>query len=135
MRERVRLSSASSSEEEEENDAEEEEDETSGRTMSMRTTTRPRRHEGHRGGPLLQPGGQAEFVAEDEAAIVWGPSPELGPDSDEDESDESDDGWAGSEDEEWEDGEVLRLLDDEPKKKKKSITKTSEGHLALSKII
>ena len=94
--------------------------------MSMRTTTTTR--DEHEGAGIEEDrffslAGMEEFVAEDEALIAAGPSPQ-GSDSDSDsDEDESDDGWVGSEDEEW--GRTAKygdfFDDDQPKKKKKSI--------------
>ena len=119
-------SSASSSSEEEENDAEEEEDEDEwADDVDEEHDDDEDEHEGAgiEEDRFFSLAGMEEFVAEDEAIIAAGPSPQNSDsDSDEDESDESDDGWAGSEDEEW--GRTAKysdFFDDEPKKKKKSV--------------
>ena len=120
-------SSASSSSEEEENDADDdEEDEDEWADDEDADDDDEDEHEGAgiEEDRFFSLAGMEEFVAEDEALIAAGPSPQNSDsDSDEDESDESDDGWAGSEDEEW--GRTAKygdfFDDDQPKKKKKSI--------------
>jgi U3 small nucleolar RNA-associated protein MPP10 len=120
-------SSASSSSEEEDNDAEEEEDEDEWADDVDEDDDDQDEHEGAgiAEDRFFSLAGMEEFVAEDEAIIAAGPSPENSSDddSDEDESDESDDGWAGSDDEEY--GRTAKYADffddDQPKKKKKSI--------------
>ncbi len=118
-------SSASSSSEEEEDDAEEEEDEDEWADDEDADDDEEDEHEGAgiEEDRFFSLAGMEEFVAEDEALIAAGPSPQNSDsDSDEDESDESDDGWVGSEDEEW--GRTAKygdFFDDEPRKKKKSI--------------
>ena len=118
-------SSASSSEEEEENDAEEEEDEDEWADDVDEDDDDDDEHEGAgiEEDRFFSLAGMEEFVAEDEALIAAGPSPQNSDsDSDEDESDESDDGWVGSEDEEW--GRTAKysdFFDDDQPKKKKSI--------------
>ena len=115
-------SSASSSSEEEENGADEEEDEDEWADDEDADDDDEDEHEGAgiAEDRFFSLAGMEEFVAEDEALIAAGPSPQNS-DSDSDE-DESDDGWVGSEDEEW--GRTAKygdFFDDEPKKKKKSI--------------
>ncbi len=123
-------SSSSSSSEDEENDAEEEEEDEDEWADDVDEEDDDEDEEDeHEGAGIAEDrffslAGMEEFVAEDEALIAAGPSPQNSDsdDSDEDESDESDDGWAGSEDEEW--GRTAKysdFFDDEPKKKKKSI--------------
>ena len=99
---------------------------TSGRTMSMRTTTTTRTNTKARASRRTASSAWRawrEFVAEDEALIAAGPSPQNSDSDSDSDEDESDDGWVGSEDEEW--GRTAKygdfFDDDQPKKKKKSI--------------
>ena len=118
-------SSSASSSEEEENDAEEEEDEDEWADDEDADDDDEDEHEGAgiEEDRFFSLAGMEEFVAEDEALIAAGPSPQNSDSDSDSDEDESDDGWVGSEDEEW--GRTAKygdfFDDDQPKKKKKSI--------------
>ena len=119
-------SSAASSSEEEESDAAEEEDEDEwADDVDEDDDDDEDEHEGAgiEEDRFFSLAGMEEFVAEDEALIAAGPSPQNSDSDSDSDEDESDDGWVGSEDEEW--GRTAKygdfFDDDQPKKKKKSI--------------